>query len=157
MATDRRTGLSSDDAWLLQEGRHFRLYDRLGSHPDAASGATRFAVLAPDAAEVSVIGDFNEWDPAASPLHPVGQSGVWEGAAAAPRGARYKYRIVSRQQGYRVQKADPFAWMHETPPKTASIVWDLDYDWGDAEWMKTRQQHNALSAPISIYEVHLVY
>ncbi|HET9795086.1 MAG TPA: 1,4-alpha-glucan branching protein GlgB [Thermoanaerobaculia bacterium] len=155
MTKDRRGGLTSDDVWLLNEGRHFRLSEKLGSHPDPESGTTRFAVLAPDAGEVSVVGDFNEWDPAACPLQPVGQSGVWEGSAAAPRGSRYKYRIASRGTGYRVQKADPFAWMHETPPNTASIVWDLDYAWQDEEWMATRGRRNALDAPISIYEVHL--
>ena len=130
--------LSPDDIWLVNEGKHFRLYDRLGSHPDPVSGATRFAVLAPDAGEVSVVGDFNGWDPRASPLRPAGASGIWEGTAAAPKGARYKYRIVSRESRYTVLKADPFAWTHETPPKTASIVWDLDYPWGDGEWMAAR-------------------
>jgi len=155
MTKDLPGVLSPEDLWLLNEGRHFRLYERLGSHPDLRTGITRFAVLAPDAGEVSVVGDFNGWDAAASPLRPVGRSGVWEGAAAAPRGSRYKFHVVSRSSGYRVLKADSFAWIHETPPKTASIVWDLDYAWQDAEWMAGRGAHNALDAPISIYEVHL--
>ena len=155
MAQDLPGLLSPGDVWLLNEGRHFRLYERLGSHPDPRTGITRFGVLAPDAGEVSVVGDFNGWDPKASPLRPVAQSGVWEGSAAAPRGARYKFHVVSRAGGYRVLKADSFAWRHETPPRTASIVWDLDYAWGDAGWMAGRAARNALDAPISIYEVHL--
>jgi len=155
MAKDRAEFLSPDDLWLLNEGKHFRLYDHLGSHLDRESATTRFAVLAPDAGEVSVVGDFNGWDAAASPLRPVARSGVWAGTAPAPRGARYKYRIVSRESRYTVLKADPFARMHETPPKTASIVWDLDYAWGDGEWMARRAAANALDSPISIYELHL--
>ena len=143
------------DLWLLNEGRHFGLYGSLGARRAAEGDRTRFAVLAPDAREVSVVGDFNGWDPAATPLRPRETSGVWEGFAEAPRGSRYKYRVVPRAGGAPLLKADPFGLFHETPPKTASIVWDLEYDWQDGGWMRDRARRNALDAPISVYEVHL--
>ena len=147
--------LDAADLWLLNEGRHFGLYDRLGAQRRPGSDRTRFAVLAPDAREVSVVGDFNGWDAKASPLGPRESSGIWEGFADAPRGSRYKYHVVSRGSGERLLKADPFGFFHETPPRTASIVWDLDYAWRDADWMRERGRRNALDAPISIYELHL--
>jgi 1,4-alpha-glucan branching enzyme len=149
------TSLAETDLWLLNEGRHFGLYESLGAHRSSGGDRTRFAVLAPDAAAVSVIGDFNGWDPSAAPLSPRQSSGVWQGFAQAPRGSRYKFHVVPRGGGPPLQKADPFGFLHETPPKTASIVWDLDYAWGDDDWMRERRGRNALSAPISIYEVHL--
>jgi 1,4-alpha-glucan branching enzyme len=134
------------------------LYDKLGAHALTIDGAigTYFAVWAPDAEQVYVIGDFNAWDKAGSGLQPRGQSGIWEGCVAGiGPGTRYKYHIVSRYNGYRVDKADPVAFYNEAPPKTASVVWDLAYAWGDGSWMEKRRRHNALDAPIAIYEVHL--
>ena len=153
-----RSPLTEDDLDLFNEGTHCRLYERLGSHVltlDDVEG-TYFAVWAPNAARVSVVGDFNGWDPSTHPLWPRGESGIWEGfAPGVGRGALYKYHIESRHGGYQVDKADPHAFHAEVPPRTASVVWDLEYDWGDQEWMGTRRSRNALDAPISIYEVHL--
>jgi 1,4-alpha-glucan branching enzyme len=122
---------------------------------DGIDGAS-FAVFAPNAASVSVIGDFNGWKETMHPLKPVGESGVWEGfLPGVARGAVYKYHIVSRLNGYRVDKADPYAVRHEAPPRTGSVVWDLDYRWRDGKWLAARADKQAPSAPISIYEVHL--
>ncbi len=126
----------------------------MGAHP--REGGTSFAVWAPDAEKVSVAGDFNGWDRSKHPLSQRGVSGIWEGfVPGVGKGQIYKYHIVSRHNGYRVDKADPYAFHCETPPKTASVIWDLQYSWGDAEWMRTRRERNALGAPMSIYEVHL--
>ncbi len=151
--------LSDYDIHLFRQGQHFGLYGKLGAHFMTRNGVsgTQFAVWAPNASAVSVIGDFNAWQEAANRLQPrVDNSGIWEGfvAGVAP-GALYKYRIKSHHGGYTVDKADPFAWRSEVPPRTASIVWSLDYKWGDGEWMARRAQANSLSAPISIYELHL--
>jgi len=150
--------LSADDLYLFNEGTHLRLYERLGAHPRVVDGeaGTSFAVWAPNAERVAVIGDFNGWDPDRHPLQPQGASGIWAGfIPGVGPGAVYKYRIHSRYHGYRVDKADPFAFYSERPPRTASIVWDLDYQWHDAAWLRARHQRNALDAPISVYEVHL--
>ena len=117
---------------------------------------TYFGVWAPNARQVSVMGDFNGWSKSSHQLHSKGQSGIWEGfISGIGKGTLYKYRIVSNYHKYRVEKADPFAIFNETPPKTASIVWDSDYSWGDQAWMEKRRERNARDAPISIYEVHL--
>jgi len=153
-----RSLLTRDDLYLFNEGTHNKLYLKLGAHPRSIGGVptTNFAVWAPNAERVSVTGDFNGWDESAHPLSPVGSSGIWEGAVQeAQPGARYKYRIWSRHHGYRVDKADPFGFLHEAPPATASVVWHLDYQWGDAEWLAQRHARNALGAPMSIYELHL--
>jgi 1,4-alpha-glucan branching enzyme len=150
--------LTPDDLYLFNEGTHVRLYQKLGAHPVTAEGVpgTYFAVWAPDAERVSVIGDFNHWDPMAQPLQTKGASGIWEGfVPQAGPGAVYKFHVVSRHRGYQVDKSDPFASFCETPPRTGSIVWDLSYDWQDHEWMRTRSERNSLTGPISIYEVHL--
>jgi len=150
--------LTEDDIYLFNEGSHSQLYQKLGAHTLTVEEqeGTHFAVWAPDARQVFVMGDFNGWDKASHPLHPRGQSGIWECfISGIGKGAVYKYHIVSRYRGFQVDKADPFAFYSETPPKTASVVWDLDYAWGDQKWMKKRRQHNALDAPIAIYEVHL--
>jgi 1,4-alpha-glucan branching enzyme len=152
------TMLSDDDLFLFNEGAHYRLYDKLGAHLLTVDGVkgTYFAVWAPNAKQVSVIGEFNGWDKSSHPLRPKGQSGIWEGfIPGVAKGTLYKYYLISHRRGYRVEKADPFAFYDETPPKTASVVWDLDYSWGDQQWMEKRRAHNALDAPISIYEVHL--
>lgn len=150
--------LSNDDLFLFNEGSHYRLYEKLGAHPIAVDGleGTYFAVWAPNARHVSVMGEFNGWDKSSYPLCPKGQSGIWEGfIPGVGKGTIYKYYIVSHHRGYHVEKADPFAFHTETPPKTASIVWDLDYSWGDRAWMEKRRARNALNAPISVYEMHL--
>ena len=150
--------LTDDDIYLFNEGSHLRLYEKLGAHRLNIGGqdGTYFAVWAPDAERVSVIGDFNGWDRATHSLRPQKQSGIWAGfLPGVAEGDVYKYHIASRYDGYRVDKADPFAFYCETPPKTASIVWDLDYSWGDREWMEKRGKHNTHGAPIAIYEVHL--
>jgi len=152
------TLLTDDDLYMFNEGSHFQLYDKLGSHAMTIDGVegTYFAVWAPSAKQVSVMGDFNGWDKASHPLHSRGQSGIWEGFVPdVGTGAHYKYHIVSHHRGYRVDKSDPFAFRAQVPPDTASIVWNLDYEWGDQEWMEARRGRNSLDAPISIYEVHL--
>jgi 1,4-alpha-glucan branching enzyme len=154
----RLTLLSQDDLYLFNEGSHFRLYDKLGSHPWVLDGieGTYFAVWAPDADRVFVTGSFNGWSKENHPLEVKGSSGIWEGFIPNVRkGELYKYRIHSRYHGYRVEKADPFSLFNEVPPKTASIVWDLSYSWGDDSWMRERGRRNALDAPINIYEVHI--
>jgi 1,4-alpha-glucan branching enzyme len=152
------TFISDHDLYLFNEGTHNQLYRRLGAHVGRMNGAdgTHFAVWAPNAQSVSVIGDFNDWRPGQAPLEPVGVSGIWAGFVEAVQpGAKYKYHIISRHHGYRVEKADPFGFLHEVPPRTASIVTTLEYEWGDSRWMEQRRDRNALGAPISIYEVHL--
>jgi 1,4-alpha-glucan branching enzyme len=155
----RRTSLlSADDIYLFNEGTNHRLYERFGSHLTSEEGiaGVHFAVWAPNADRVSVIGDFNRWDKHATPLKEVGHSGIWQGfLQGIEQGAHYKYHIASRHTGYRVDKTDPFAFYREVPPKTASVVWDLSYDWEDARWMQQRHQNNSLQSPMSIYEVHL--
>jgi len=149
--------LTDDDIYLFNEGSHFRLYDKLGSHVVAgASPGAYFAVWAPDAEQVFVFGDFNAWNKSSHPLAPRGQSGIWEGFfAGIGKGTLYKYHVASRFQGYRADKADPLSIFNEIPPKTASIVWDLDFAWGDAEWMANRHRCNKLDKPMAIYEMHL--
>jgi 1,4-alpha-glucan branching enzyme len=152
------TVLGDDDLYLFNQGTHDRLYAKLGSQLVTLGGAAgvHFAVWAPNATAVAVVGDWNGWDPARHPLAPRGTSGIWTGfLPGLGRGAVYKYRITSQVGGYQVDKADPVAFRHEVPPRTASVVWDTDYAWGDAEWMAVRAERNALAAPISIYEVHV--
>jgi len=150
--------LTGQDLHLFNEGTHLCLHQKFGSHFLSQGGVAgvHFAVWAPNAESVSVMGDFNGWDKTAHLLRPKGGSGVWTGfIPALNRGARYKYHIRSRIGGYRVDKADPFAFMHETAPHTGSIVWDLDFDWHDAEWMERRGAAFRLDSPVSIYELHL--
>jgi 1,4-alpha-glucan branching enzyme len=117
---------------------------------------TYFAVWAPNAESVYLIGDFNDWNKQCHPLHHKEQSGIWEAFVPnVAKGDTYKFHIISRHDGYRVDKADPFAVHTETPPKTGSVVWDRGYEWGDQDWMRERHKYNALDAPMSIYEVHL--
>jgi 1,4-alpha-glucan branching enzyme len=150
--------LTDDDMYLFNEGSHFRLYEKLGAHPMVVGGQEgyHFAVWAPDALKVSVIGELNQWDNRAHLLQPRGQSGIWEGfIPEVLKGAVYKFHIVSRYNDYSVDKADPFGFYSETAPRTGSIAWDLDYSWGDRDWMERRGPHNHANAPMSIYEVHL--
>ncbi len=156
--SDRFSLLTEEDIFLFNQGTHYRLYNKLGAHPIRVHGeaGTYFAVWAPNAESVSVIGDFNEWSPGRNPLSPRASSGIWEGfhRDIGP-GALYKFRIRSRVQSYTVDKADPFAFSAEVPPRTASRVTELSFDWHDASWMEHRGQANALSSPISVYEMHL--
>jgi 1,4-alpha-glucan branching enzyme len=158
MTVDEPTRLTSDDLYLFNEGSLVNLYEKLGAHPGRVNGqeGTFFAVWAPDAERVSVIGSFNDWKQDAHYLSPRGSSGIWEGfVPGIGVGTLYKYHIRSRFNGYRVDKADPLSLFNEIPPKTASIVWDLSYEWNDADWMKRRRDRNALTAPMAIYEMHV--
>ncbi|MFH1964910.1 MAG: 1,4-alpha-glucan branching protein GlgB [Acidobacteriota bacterium] len=150
--------LSKQDLFLFNEGTHRETYNHLGAHCVEENGVkgTCFAVWAPSALEVSLIGDFNEWNNQANPMVPRGSSGIWEiFIKGLGSGSVYKYFIRSAASGYCVRKADPYAFYAEISPKTASVVWDLAYDWGDAEWMRDRREINALDKPVSIYEMHL--
>ena len=152
------TLITEDDLYLFNEGTHFRLYEKLGAYPLTFNKqkGTCFSVWAPDARQVSLIGDFNGWDREGHPLRPRGQSGIWEAfIPGIGKGALYKYHITSRYKGCRREKTDPFAIYNEIAPKTASIVWDLEYNWEDSEWMAKRSNSNALDSPMAIYEVHL--
>ncbi|MDR3569931.1 MAG: 1,4-alpha-glucan branching protein GlgB [Syntrophobacteraceae bacterium] len=151
--------LTEHDTYLFKEGSHFRLYEKLGSHLGEVDGKSGvfFAVWAPNAEKVSVIGDFNGWNRETHLLAPRWDgSGIWEGfITGLEQGAIYKYHIASKENGYRVDKSDPFANHCETSPKTGSIVWDTDYEWNDGQWMADRAKANRLDAPHSVYEVHL--
>ncbi len=150
--------LDDTDVYLFNEGRLFRLYDKLGAHPMTVGGVpgVLFAVWAPNAERVAVVGDFNDWDATRHPLSPHGDTGIWEGfAPGVVAGMRYKYRLLSRLGGPEFDKADPFAFADEEPPSTASIVWEHGHDWLDSEWMRERAGLQRLDKPMSIYEVHL--
>ena len=115
-----------------------------------------FSVWAPNARLVSVIGSFNSWSERSNLLERRGDSGIWEGfIPGVNKGALYKFHIESNRHSYHVDKADPLGLLHEKPPRTASVVWDLDYQWGDREWMEKREARNSLHAPQAVYEVHL--
>lgn len=150
---------SDFDIALFKAGKHYRLYEKLGAHPTQLKGVagTYFAVWAPSAKSVSVIGDFNHWTANAHPLYVRwDKSGLWEGfIPGVGHGALYKYKIQSYHQHVWTEKADPFARYSEHPPKTASVVWRGLHTWNDTQWMHTREQHNGLHCPYSVYEVHL--
>jgi len=147
------------DIYLFKEGKHFRLYEKLGAHPMTVGKekGTYFAVWAPNAKYVSVVGDFNQWNTTGHPLKMrLDSSGIWEGFInGIGVGDLYKFHIDSHVNNYTVNKGDPFATYWEKPPQTSPIVWELDYKWNDADWMKKRKKHNELSAPMSIYELHI--
>ena len=150
--------LTADDMHLFNEGTHSRLYQVLGCHFGRNAGVEGawFGVWAPNARRVSVVGDFNGWERGKHPLEPQASSGIWSGfVAGVTHGAQYKYAIDSHVGGLSLTRGDPFAFATEMPPATASVAWDLAYDWGDGNFMASRQSHNELRAPISIYEVHL--
>ncbi len=152
------TLFSPEDLHWFNEGTHSHLYEKLGAHPLTVEGAggTHFAAWAPNARFVSVIGDFNGWDKGSHPLRARERSGIWEGfLPGIGPGTLYKFHVASRHDGFVVDKADPFAFRSEEPPKTGSVVWDLAYQWDDGQWMRERGGRNSLTAPMSIYEVHL--
>ena len=152
------TFLGEDDLYLFNEGSHVRLYERLGAHSGALGDleGTYFAVWAPSAERVSVVGEFNKWHGGRHRLRPRGASGIWEGFVPdVGPGTLYKFRIVPQDGARALEKADPYAFACELPPKTASLVWDLDYEWGDGAWMASRGERNALDAPVSVYELHV--
>ena len=150
--------LTDHDIYLFREGTHSHLFDKLGAHPATIDGKPgfQFAVWAPNAKSVAVIGDFNDWQGDRHPLAPrQDQSGIWEGfVAGAAAGDGYKFRIEDAH-GQIGEKIDPFAVHTEEPPRTASKLWTLEYEWNDGDWMAKRHAANALNAPTSIYEVHL--
>ncbi|MDH3648368.1 MAG: 1,4-alpha-glucan branching protein GlgB, partial [Saprospiraceae bacterium] len=147
------------DIELFQAGKHFRLYEKFGAHPVTVDGeeGVYFAVYAPGAKSVDVIGDFNDWQADQDGLGPRwDSSGIWEGfIGGLKKGDLYKYRVTSGHLNQVFIKTDPFGFLQEESPKTASVVWDLEYQWLDKKWMKKRGQVNALSSPFTIYEVHL--
>ena len=146
------------DINLFKSGKHYRLYQKLGSHLMEVDGepGVYFAVWAPNAAKVGLIGSFNHYQSNQHQLYPRwDESGIWEGfVPGVEKGATYKYEIISND-GKRLEKGDPFAFQWEVPPKTASVVWDLEYRWKDNEWLKERKEKNNLSSPTAVYEVHL--
>jgi 1,4-alpha-glucan branching enzyme len=151
--------LSKDDIFLFNEGTHYQLYKHLGAHPKNINGESgfHFAVWAPNAESVSVIGDFNNWKTGTHKLQQLHTgSGIWEGFIAnLEKGEKYKYYVKSRYQKYCVDKKDPYAFHSEKPPLTASVLWDLAYQWQDQTWMEERKEKNQLDQPFSVYEVHI--
>jgi 1,4-alpha-glucan branching enzyme len=151
--------LTEHDIYLFKEGTHGRLYRALGPHPGHEQGVagTHFAVWAPNARRISVIGEFNGWREGGNPLTLRGDgSGIWEGfVPGVGDGTFYKYRLESRYGDYAADRGDPFAPCWELPPRTASRVWSLDYEWGDQAWMERRAQREPQQAPMAVYEVHL--
>lgn len=147
------------DIDLFKAGKHFKLYEKLGAHPIEVDGVkgVYFSVWAPSARSVSVVGDFNYWIQGEHELKVRwDSSGIWEGfIPGLEKGTTYKYKIQSNNNGIITEKADPFALYCEHPPHTASVIWELNYEWKDKKWMETRKNHNDLDKPYSVYEVHL--
>ncbi len=150
--------ISEYDIHLFKEGKHFHLYKKLGSHPMDFNGVSGvyFALWAPNAKNVSVIGDFNDWYKQAHPMNSRGdESGIWEVfIPEAKKGSLYKYYIQSTT-GYEAEKGDPYAFMWEVPPNTASVVWDLESSWNDSQWMEKRKENAGKAKPVSVYELHV--
>jgi 1,4-alpha-glucan branching enzyme len=145
------------DIHLAMEGRHEELYERLGAHVREIDGAvgTAFAVWAPNARSVSVVGDFNSWDGRLNPMRTLGSSGIWElFIPGVGDGQKYKYEIRAQDGRLRI-KADPVAFATEVPPANASVIHDYRHEWSDDEWLQQRAQKDWLREPVSIYEVHL--
>jgi 1,4-alpha-glucan branching enzyme len=155
-----RSRFTDFDLHLFRKGSHFKLYEKMGAHPttlDDGTAGVSFAVWAPNAKKVSVVGDFNSWNAEANPLAPrADHSGIWEGfVAGLALGTLYKFHVESNYRNYKANRGDPFAFFWETPPSTSPIVTSIDYTWNDEVWMRDRKAHNALRSPMSIYEVHL--
>src|SRR6201997_4041060 len=157
-STELQSAISEFDLYLLAEGTHYRAYEKLGAHITEKEGkrGVQFAVWAPNAKRVSIIGDFNNWHPNSSIMRP-STAGIWEGFVPdIAQGASYKYHIESRYRDYKVDKADPYGFAAEIRPNTAARVWNLEnYSWHDDSWMKNRTNTNSLGAALSFYEVHL--
>ena len=147
------------DLYLFRQGSHFKMYEKLGAHLDTENGikGVYFAVWAPNAKMVSVVGAFNGWNTTENRLTcRTDGSGIWNGfIPGIEQGTLYKFHIQSNTDKYTANKGDPYAFYWEAPPHTAPIVWNIDYEWQDTDWMGTRKDKNALTSPISIYEVHL--
>ena len=147
------------DLHLLSEGTHYRSWEKLGAHliKNTEQQGTSFALWAPNASAVSVLGDFNVWQKGANPLARIKNTGYWHGfVSGVGHGSLYKYAITSKFDNYQVDKTDPYAFHCEIRPATASVVWDLGgHDWQDDEWMMSRAERHRHTAPISIYELHL--
>jgi 1,4-alpha-glucan branching enzyme len=154
---EHSTVLTDHDVYLFREGTHGRLFEGLGCQMHSGRNGAHFSVWAPNAREVSVIGEWNSWNPQADPLAArPDSSGIWEGRVRdVTQGQAYKYRVVSQASGRVAEKADPFGFFSEVPPATASRAWTLDYSWGDVDWMANRAARNALDAPMAVYEMHL--
>jgi 1,4-alpha-glucan branching enzyme len=157
-AVENNSLLTDYDIHLFKSGKHYKLYEKLGAHPVNFNGTdgTYFAVWAPNATSISVIGYFNKWQAGHHHLHPRWDgSGIWEAFfPGVSHGEAYKYAVHSNTGEY-AEKADPFAFFAETPPKTASIVWKSRYEWKDEEWLETRRKRVGKAQPYSVYEVHL--
>jgi 1,4-alpha-glucan branching enzyme len=151
--------LTDFDLHLLGEGTHYRNYERLGAHVREHEGfrGVHFAVWAPNAQRVSVVGNFNHWDGRRHPFRNRGTGGIWElFIPDLVQGEVYKYEIKSRYNGYLVEKSDPYGFAAEMRPKTASIVWEVTgFEWHDQDWMALRAQRQGLDRPLAFYEVHL--
>ncbi len=149
--------VSEQDVYLFREGTHANVHTFLGCHLSHEGGSARFAVWAPNAVAVSVLGDWLGWNAASHPLTPRPDgSGIWEGEAHdVHQGHAYKYRIAARDGGQVLEKADPVGFYSEHAPATASRAWNLDYQWQDQAWMAQRRGHNDLDSAMAIYEVHL--
>jgi 1,4-alpha-glucan branching enzyme len=158
--TSSSSGIMSDlDLYLFGEGRHWKLYEKMGAHPMTVNGqdGVGFAVWAPNARDVSVIGNFNYWDGSTHRMHAVGNSGVWElFIPGIGVGEIYKYRIFGHDGTAMPDKTDPYGFQFELRPRTGSIVAELNtYQWNDQSWMESRKERQAMDAPMLIYEVHL--
>ena len=150
--------LSDFDLHLMAEGRHYDTYEKLGAHIKTVNGNTgvNFAVWAPSARRVSIVGDFNGWDGRIHPMRPRGSSGIWElFLPTIGEGAVYKYEITGPHENLLPLKADPYAFRSELRPNTGSVVANLEYQWNDSNWIAARERKNWLDSPISVYEVHL--
>jgi 1,4-alpha-glucan branching enzyme len=152
--------LTDFDLHLICEGTHYKNYEKLGAHVVEVNGAkgVHFAVWAPNAKRVSVIGDFNHWDGKKHPMKLLGDSGIWEiFIPGLDEGELYKFEIESKYRGYKEQKVDPFAFYFEVRPKSAAIVYNIEnkHQWQDAEWIEIRRKKNWFASPVTIYEVHL--
>ena len=153
------TGFISDlDCYLFGAGTHYDIYQKLGAHPKTYKGkdGIYFAVWAPHAKEVHLVGDFNNWNPEASPMERISESGIWEIFNPGMKlGELYKFAITT-QSGKILYKADPFAFSAEYRPGTASVTADIQgFSWTDSTWIEKRTQADAQKLPMSIYEVHL--
>ena len=160
IGTGGDSSISEFDIYLFKQGNHFKLYEKLGAHFQSTEDGTtgvHFAVWAPNAKKVSVVGDFNKWNADANGCGLRNdESGIWECfIAGLKEGQLYKYHIESKFGNYIANRGDPFAFYWEVPPSTSPITRRLSYEWQDAAWMQERKSHNAINKPLSIYEVHL--